>query len=166
MIGIHTIPNMSDTTDDNPLTHSKTDLPTDSSDSTTSSSDSTNLNNTSDSNPSENGASDETSEELNLDEMEMENMDAVDPVDEKETTDTESHTETESDRDSAGSTFKLRTEEDENGREYVTLKGVRYYREDNGWNIPYAVQISFSLIMFVNFVNLFTAMSGMMCHPH
>ena len=55
----------------------------------------------------------------------------------------------------------LKIQEDSFGREYILYEGIPYYREETSWNTPFAVQLSFSLIMIINFLNIALAIGQM-----
>jgi len=83
--------------------------------------------------------------------------------------DTEESTEGDSERDPVDTPSEseqeqgkgLDVQEDAFGREFIVYQGIPYYREETSWNTPFAVQLSFSLIMFINFMNIALAIGQM-----
>ena len=61
-----------------------------------------------------------------------------------------------------GETYYTKTvvQEDEYGRQYVTVEEERYYKQEESWNTPFPVSISISLIMAINMVNIFCALAN------
>ena len=49
--------------------------------------------------------------------------------------------------------------EDEYGRKYVFVQDDKFYAEDPSWNTPCPVALSFSLIMVINVVNIFSSLA-------
>lgn len=49
--------------------------------------------------------------------------------------------------------------EDEYGRDYVLVNGERFYRPEESWNMPFPVSASVCLIMSINVLNIFFAVS-------
>jgi archaellum component FlaD/FlaE len=91
-----------------------------------------------------------------LEEQEAENdtEESVDGDSERDPVDTPS----ESEQDQ---TTDIKIQEDSFGREYIVYQGIPYYREETSWNTPFAVQLSFSLIMIINFLNIALAIGQM-----
>ena len=67
--------------------------------------------------------------------------------------DTPSESEEEADAE-AEAEEAIHVQEDIYGREFITYQGIPYYREETSWNTPFAVQLSFSLIMVINLLNI------------
>lgn len=95
---------------------------------------------------------DESGEETNKTQesspKEVESDQSVDTDSERDPVDTPSESENEDKEE------QLQVLEDFYGREYITYHGIQYYREETSWNTPFAVQLSFSLIMVINLLNI------------
>jgi hypothetical protein len=93
-------------------------------------------------------------------EAEADTEESADSDSERDPVDTPSESEQEQEQEQEQGK-ELDVQEDVFGREFIVYQGIPYYREETSWNTPFAVQLSFSLIMFINFLNIALAIGQM-----
>lgn len=89
--------------------------------------------------------------------LEMKALETETEEEESESESSENANDAEDEKEPEKKEYVIEEHEDDHGREYLVVNGVTYYREEDSWNVPYAVQLSFTLIMVINLINFVSA---------